>query len=69
MSDGETARADNNRIYVVRASGSVVPNEGARWFPCVESPDPAGRYLKTASRAPRTNRRTRTTSVSGARLL
>jgi protein involved in polysaccharide export with SLBB domain len=32
MSGGETRRADNGRIYVVRANGSVVPNEGARWF-------------------------------------
>ncbi len=32
MSGGETARADNGRVYVVQADGSVVPNEGARWF-------------------------------------
>jgi polysaccharide biosynthesis/export protein len=32
MSGGETARADNGRIYVVRANGSVVPNQGSRWF-------------------------------------
>jgi len=32
MSGGETRRADNGRIYVVRANGSVVPNEGSRWF-------------------------------------
>jgi protein involved in polysaccharide export with SLBB domain len=32
MSGGETRRADNGRIYVVRADGSVVPNTGARWF-------------------------------------
>jgi polysaccharide biosynthesis/export protein len=32
MSGGETARADNGRIYVVRANGSVVANEGSRWF-------------------------------------
>jgi polysaccharide biosynthesis/export protein len=32
MSGGETRRADNGRIYVVRADGSVVPNSGARWF-------------------------------------
>jgi protein involved in polysaccharide export with SLBB domain len=38
MSGGETARADNGRIYVVRANGSVVPNEGARWFRTSSSP-------------------------------
>jgi len=32
MSGGETARADKSRIYVVRADGSVVANEGSRWF-------------------------------------
>jgi polysaccharide biosynthesis/export protein len=32
MSGGETRRADNGRVYVVRADGSVVPNSGARWF-------------------------------------
>jgi protein involved in polysaccharide export with SLBB domain len=32
LSGGETVRADNGRIYVVRADGSVVANEGARWF-------------------------------------
>jgi len=32
MSGGETARADKSRIYVVRADGSVVANEGAVWF-------------------------------------
>jgi polysaccharide biosynthesis/export protein len=32
LSGGETARADNGRIYVVRADGSVVPNAGGRWF-------------------------------------
>jgi polysaccharide export outer membrane protein len=32
MSGGVTARADNGRIYVVRANGSVVPNAGSRWF-------------------------------------
>jgi hypothetical protein len=32
MSGGETARADRGRIYVVRANGSVVPNQGSRWF-------------------------------------
>jgi polysaccharide export outer membrane protein len=31
MSGGETARADNGRIYVVRADGSVV-TQGERWF-------------------------------------
>ena len=31
MSGGETRRADNGRIYVVRADGSVVP-QGSRWF-------------------------------------
>jgi protein involved in polysaccharide export with SLBB domain len=38
MSGGETARADNNRIYVVRANGSVVPNEGSRWFRTSNAP-------------------------------
>jgi protein involved in polysaccharide export with SLBB domain len=32
MSGGETVRADNGRIYVVRADGSVVPGGGSRWF-------------------------------------
>jgi len=32
MSGGETRRADQGRIYVVRADGSVVPNAGSRWF-------------------------------------
>jgi polysaccharide export outer membrane protein len=32
LSGGETVRADNSRIYIVRADGSVVANEGARWF-------------------------------------
>jgi protein involved in polysaccharide export with SLBB domain len=32
MSGGATARADNGRIYVVRADGSVVPSGGSRWF-------------------------------------
>jgi polysaccharide export outer membrane protein len=32
MSGGMTARADKGRIYVVRADGSVVANEGSRWF-------------------------------------
>jgi hypothetical protein len=32
LSGGETARADRSRIYVVRADGSVLSNEGARWF-------------------------------------
>ncbi len=32
MSGGETARADNGRIYVVRADGSVVAGRQPRWF-------------------------------------
>jgi protein involved in polysaccharide export with SLBB domain len=32
LSGGETVRADKGRIYVVRADGSVVANEGSRWF-------------------------------------
>ncbi len=32
MSGGMTARADKGRIYVVRADGSVVANDGGRWF-------------------------------------
>ncbi len=32
LSGGETVRADNSRIYVVHADGSVAANEGARWF-------------------------------------
>jgi polysaccharide biosynthesis/export protein len=32
LSGGFTRRADHDRIYVVRADGSVVANEGARWF-------------------------------------
>lgn len=32
LSGGETRRADKGRIYVVRADGSVVANQGSRWF-------------------------------------
>lgn len=32
LSGGFTAQADAKRIYVVRADGSVVANEGSRWF-------------------------------------
>lgn len=32
LSGGMTQRADRGRIYVVRADGSVVANNGARWF-------------------------------------
>jgi len=32
MSGGVTRRADTGRIYVVRANGSVVTNEGNRWY-------------------------------------
>jgi polysaccharide biosynthesis/export protein len=32
MSGGVTRRADTGRIYVVRANGSVVTNEGSRWY-------------------------------------
>src|SRR5437016_4105350 len=32
LSGGETPRADRDRIYVVRADGSVVASGGARWF-------------------------------------
>jgi polysaccharide biosynthesis/export protein len=32
LSGGVTRRADDSRIYVVRADGSVVANEGGRWF-------------------------------------
>lgn len=32
LSGGFTAQADHKRIYVVRADGSVVANEGSRWF-------------------------------------
>jgi polysaccharide export outer membrane protein len=32
LSGGESRRADNARVYVVRADGSVIANEGARWF-------------------------------------
>jgi protein involved in polysaccharide export with SLBB domain len=32
LSGGLTAQADAKRIYVVRADGSVVANEGSRWF-------------------------------------
>jgi polysaccharide biosynthesis/export protein len=31
MSGGETVRADNSRVYVVRPDGSVVPTSGG-WF-------------------------------------
>jgi polysaccharide biosynthesis/export protein len=32
LSGGLTQRADKDRIYVVRADGSVVTREGSRWF-------------------------------------
>jgi protein involved in polysaccharide export with SLBB domain len=32
LSGGFTRRADHDKIYVVRANGSVVANEGGRWF-------------------------------------
>jgi protein involved in polysaccharide export with SLBB domain len=32
MSGGKTRRADGGRIYVVRANGSVVVNNGGRWY-------------------------------------
>jgi len=32
QSGGETVHADKSRIYVVRADGSVIANEGATWF-------------------------------------
>lgn len=32
LSGGFTAQADSGRVYVVRADGSVVANEGSRWF-------------------------------------
>lgn len=32
LSGGLTSQADHKRIYVVRADGSVVANEGSRWF-------------------------------------
>jgi polysaccharide export outer membrane protein len=32
LSGGLTQRADRGKIYVVRASGSVVASEGGRWF-------------------------------------
>ena len=32
LSGGLTAQADGKRVYVVRADGSVVANEGSRWF-------------------------------------
>jgi polysaccharide biosynthesis/export protein len=32
MSGGYTRRADVSRVYIVRADGSVVSNDGARWF-------------------------------------
>ena len=32
LSGGATRRADTDRIYIVHANGSVVANEGSRWF-------------------------------------
>jgi polysaccharide biosynthesis/export protein len=32
LSGGVTAQADKGRVYVVRADGSVIANEGSRWF-------------------------------------
>jgi polysaccharide export outer membrane protein len=32
MSGGTTQKADDNRIYVVRANGSIEAGNGSRWF-------------------------------------
>jgi len=32
LSGGVTRRADRGKIYIVRASGSVIATEGSRWF-------------------------------------
>jgi hypothetical protein len=32
MSGGTTQKADNRRIYIVRANGSVEAGTGSRWF-------------------------------------
>ena len=32
LSGGLTSRADRGKIYIVRASGSVIASEGSRWF-------------------------------------
>ncbi|HEY6823128.1 MAG TPA: capsule biosynthesis GfcC family protein, partial [Steroidobacteraceae bacterium] len=32
LSGGVTRRADRSKIYIVRASGSVIAAEGSRWF-------------------------------------
>jgi polysaccharide biosynthesis/export protein len=32
LSGGFTAQADEKRVYVVRADGSVIANQGSRWF-------------------------------------
>jgi polysaccharide export outer membrane protein len=37
MSGGTTPKADDGRIYVVRANGSVVTSSGKRWFGSPES--------------------------------
>jgi polysaccharide biosynthesis/export protein len=38
MSGGMTRRGDRSGIYVVRASGSVVANQGSRWFDFSKQP-------------------------------
>ncbi len=42
MSGGETRRADDARVYVVRADGSVVAKDSGRWFARDSTPIKAG---------------------------
>jgi len=42
LSGGLTSRADRGKIYIVRASGSVIANEGSRWFEHTSVPIKAG---------------------------
>jgi polysaccharide biosynthesis/export protein len=38
LSGGVTRRADRDRIYIVRANGSVVASQGGRWFSMASAP-------------------------------
>ncbi len=49
MSGGPTQKADDKRIYVVRANGSVESGSGSRWFRQAAT-DPARRHDRRAAR-------------------
>ena len=49
MSGGTTQKADDKRIYVVRANGSIEAGSGSRWFRA-DAADPAWRHDRRAAR-------------------